>query len=259
MSVSLLLALAATPAQAESEIIFRANRPVLIFVDGRQTPLTSNLRMRAADLDPGVHEVEVKGVFGKTLYEGEIELNDWTLAYAEWNDGDLAVYRTEKLDKRRLRARQSPWADEPVEPEEGQDEVEPEVTETVESEGLSEEAPVAVPAPDEPAPVVEPAPVEQAAVVEPEVPLAVPAPEAGPPVPSEPEPAPPPVGEEPESTPGAILVDKTVASDVPRSAPAVTIQAREGVRFQLQHGDSALYVTVQDGAFVVDFPTGESD
>ncbi len=244
MSISLLLALAANPAQAESEILFRTSRPVMIYVDGRQAPLTSNLRMRAADLEPGSHEVTVKGMFGKTLYEGEIELEDWTVAHAEWSRGELEIRKTEKIDRKGARARRgSPWAD-----EEGNEPVLAEGVVIAEAppaeipveEPVEAPAEAAVPAVPEPEGVGE-SPAELTEVSEP--PLAVPVVEA------------PPVAMAPAEVEvvGAVLTGKP-------TAPATTrIFAREGMRLELNTGEASLIVIVQDGAFVLDFPEGEAE
>jgi hypothetical protein len=118
MSPLLLLALGST-ARAESIIEFKTSGPVAISVDGQQATMQGNLRQRVTGLAPGVHNLQVAGVFGKKLFEAEIELPDNTVTYAEWVKGEIRVLKTEWL--------------EPEEPEEVAAEAAPE--EPVEGEG----------------------------------------------------------------------------------------------------------------------------
>lgn len=110
----ILAALLAPSARAEAVIEFKTTGPVpvQIFVDGRQATLTGNLRQRVAGLEAGVHELRVSGMFGKTLYEAEIELPDDTLTTAAWDHGQIEVLSTEwlKEDEEEVAA-----AEEPVE------------------------------------------------------------------------------------------------------------------------------------------------
>jgi hypothetical protein len=103
-------ALCAPQAHAEAVIEFKTNGPVAILVDGQQATLMSNLRQRAAGLSAGVHQLEVSGMFGKKLYEAEIDLPDNTITYVAWERGEIKVLRTE-------------WLDEAAEAEEGETEV----------------------------------------------------------------------------------------------------------------------------------------
>ncbi len=91
------LSLFLSAARAESVIEFKTTSPVAIVVDGQQATLTSDLRQRVTGLEPGVHTLQVNGVFGKTLYEAEIDLPDHTLTTTEWARGDLKVVKTEWL------------------------------------------------------------------------------------------------------------------------------------------------------------------
>ena len=97
MFVALWLALTA-PASAEADIEFKTSAPVLIYVDGEAATLTGKLKQRVADLEPGTHAIKVTGVFGKTLYEAEIELPDDTITQAEWIGGELRVLSTDWRD-----------------------------------------------------------------------------------------------------------------------------------------------------------------
>ena len=85
------LGLLAPAAHAEAVIEFKTKSPVQISVDGRQATLQQNLRQRVAGLDPGVHELKVQSMFGKTLYEAEIEIPDNTLTTAAWERGNFVT------------------------------------------------------------------------------------------------------------------------------------------------------------------------
>jgi hypothetical protein len=85
------LAFLAKPALAEAEIQFQTASPVVVFVDGRQTPVLGGSRRRARGLYEGWHEVTIRGPFGKVLYEGEVDLDDGTITYAEWASGELRI------------------------------------------------------------------------------------------------------------------------------------------------------------------------
>src|SRR5262245_60458523 len=93
-----VILLAAMTARAESVIEFKTTGPVAIFVDGQQATLTSNLRQRVGGLNPGAHQLTVSGMFGKKLYEAEIELPDNTITYASWERGEIQVLKTEWLE-----------------------------------------------------------------------------------------------------------------------------------------------------------------
>jgi hypothetical protein len=154
--VSFLLPLFVTAAHAESALEFRTTTPVAIVVDGQQASITSNMRQRLGGLDAGVHQLQVNGVFGKTLYEAEIDLPDNTLTTAEWVRGELRVVKTEWLDAQ--------------DEEAAADEVVGEAPEVVEVEApvapVAEEVPEVVAAPAV-APIAVPteAPVAPAALV----------------------------------------------------------------------------------------------
>ena len=146
----ILALLAAPSAHASSDIEFKTSGPVLIYVDGQQATLNSKMRQRVSGLDAGTHEVRVTGVFGKTLYEADIDVPDNTMTWAEWERGELKVVRTEWLED--LEEEEEPEAEEEV-VEVDEPEPEPEPVEEVEAvvdvetppEIVEEEIPLAVP------------------------------------------------------------------------------------------------------------------
>jgi hypothetical protein len=138
---------------------------VLIYVDGQQAQLTSKLKQKVEDLEPGDHEIKVTGVFGKTLFEADISLPDNTITQAEWSGGELEVLSTDWLAEAEEEdedlVAEAPEA-EPVEEDPVADEV-----------VLADDAPLALPmdpALAEAPPAVEEPPVEEA--------IALPHPEA---------------------------------------------------------------------------------
>lgn len=94
----LAIALCASTAHAEAVIEFKTTAPVAILVDGQQATMMSNLRQRSTGLSAGVHQLEVSGMFGKKLYEAEIDLPDNTITFVSWEKGEIKVLRTEWLE-----------------------------------------------------------------------------------------------------------------------------------------------------------------
>lgn len=86
-------------SEAASDIEFKSSSPVSIYVDGQQASQPNPLKHRASALDPGVHQLKVVGMFGKTLYEAEIDLPDNTITYAAWERGEIKVLSTDWLPK----------------------------------------------------------------------------------------------------------------------------------------------------------------
>jgi len=154
---ALSIGLAAAPANAASDIEFKTSGPVLIFVDGEQATLTSKLKQRVAGLNAGAHEVTVQGVFGKTLYEAEINLPDGTLTQAEWSGRELRVLSTDWLpeqsdepDDDMVALEAEPPAEPPAEEppvEEAVPADEPVALEMDDPPILDDDAPLAVPQP----------------------------------------------------------------------------------------------------------------
>lgn len=95
----ILLGLLAPTSHAEAVIEFKTKAPVHISVGGRQATLQQNLRQRVAGLEAGVHALKVQSMFGKTLYEAEIELPDNTLTTAAWERGQITVLSTDWLEE----------------------------------------------------------------------------------------------------------------------------------------------------------------
>jgi len=63
-------------ALADSEIHFRTSWPVVVLVAGRRATPSSVMDVRAANIEPGTHHVEVQSVRRKTICEGEVEVAD---------------------------------------------------------------------------------------------------------------------------------------------------------------------------------------
>ena len=218
----ILLALLAPEARAEAVIEFKTSGPVpvQIFVDGRQATLTGNLRQRVAGLEPGVHELRVSGMFGKTLYEAEIDLPDDTITTAAWEHGQIKVLSTDWLER------------------------EEDAVAAVEAEAPADSA-VAEPAVGSAEAEVPAAPAPTVAEAVPEAPLAVP---AGPPI------------EQPPVTPVAVAPPVAEAVALPSlAAPrTLTISASDGMRIEVVHEGRKVTVVVEGDAFRIEDPSGLS-
>ncbi len=158
MLIPMLLALVA-PAEASSDIEFKTNGPVLIYVDGQQAQLTNKLKQKVEGLEAGDHEIKVTGVFGKTLYEADVSLPDGTITQAEWSGRELAILSTDWLaeaeddeeeeDELVAEAPEEEPVEEPVEEEEVEEIAEVELPLAVPVEEDTEQA-IALPRPEAP-------------------------------------------------------------------------------------------------------------
>lgn len=210
-------------ARAESVLDFKTTSPVAIWVDGQQAILTKDLHQRVGGLEPGVHTLQVNGVFGKTLYEAEIDLPDGTLTTTEWNRGELRVVKTEWLPKD-------------------------------EEARAGDEAPEVVDVAPPPVPVAEDLPVVP--VPPPAAPVAPPL-AAAPPV-AAPVAAPPlAVPREPAAAPPAAAPPAAATAMPPALRPrTLTVQATDGMTIDVVYQGRTLKVVVDGDAFRIEDPTG---
>lgn len=221
------------PSEAGAEIEFKSSSPVSIYVDGRQTTQPNPLRHKATDLDSGIHQLKVVGMFGKTLYEAEIDLPDNTITYAAWERGEIKVLSTDWLPKTEEVA--------DVADDTGADEEELEVVE------VPPPAPVETAETEVPAPAAEP---EAVAAVDPgpsaagttaAVAAGVAAGAA--------------LDEEPEAIP-------EVASPAAAAAPPVgrtlTLTAVDGMKVEIVHNGQKLVVAVAGDTFQIQDGSGLS-
>ncbi len=91
-----LAALLANDAEA-AQIEFRTTRPVAFFVDERPATLGRNLKALSHELEAGPHAIRVQSLFGKTLYETEVQIGADGLVEAEWH-GDGLLFSGPPLD-----------------------------------------------------------------------------------------------------------------------------------------------------------------
>jgi len=239
--LSIATLLLAPTAQAGSDIEFKTNGPVLVYVDGQQATLTSKMRLRVSGLEAGTHEVRVTGVFGKTLYEAEIDVPDNTMTWAEWERGELNVLKTDWLSADNSQASEEVAAV-PAEPA---------------------SSPIVVAPPLAPPVAVPPVATAPPPVAVPPV-AAAPPPVAAPPVAAAPPPvavppvaaAPPPVAAAPVVASAPTPVAAAVAS--PRApGQSLSVQARDGMQIELvlPNGER-LMVTVDGTKFRIQDQTG---
>lgn len=208
-------------SDAAADIEFKSSSPVSIYVDGRQASQPNPLRHKVNALDPGVHQLKVVGMFGKTLYEAEIDLPDNTITYASWERGEIKVLSTDWLPK----------GDEETvaaENDTGTDEEELQLVE------VPPPPPVEPPIPDAVA-AIDPAPAAAAATtaaVAAEVAAGVAIDEPTPPPPVAPAAAPP--------------------------SRTLTLTAADGMRIEIVHGGQTIAVVVDGNTFRIEDGSGLS-
>lgn len=211
----ILAMLASTPcAEAAAELQVRAAGPVVVLVDGRPTTVMSNLKMRAADLDPGLHEIRVATLFGRVLFEGDVELPDGRITHAEWANRELRIVGSTPLAGEREGIDDDPAVDPASDP-----------IASIASDA-TEDAAAAVadpaPTPGEPA----------EAVAADDVPLAIPVVDRE---------------EVEDEAPGAL-----VAIERPAAPRQVSVELREGMALDVRYGDAVVRLVVEEGALVLD-------
>lgn len=227
-SLPLIALLGAGAARAESVIEFKTNGPVSIMVDGQQATLQSSLKQRVTGLSAGVHQLEVSGMFGKKLYEAEIELPDNTITYAAWERGEIKVLKTEWLEQQPPEVAEAP-AEAPVE-----------------APALPVEAPAVAAAPEVPAaPAADPVP--DAGVAGAAGAVAA----AGPMVEELAIPG------DPDAFPVAdgMAVEAATALPVPKSR-TLTLEASDGMRIEVVHDGKKLVVVVEGDTFRIQDGSG---
>jgi len=234
---SLLVAMMGTTvADAMAELQFRATSPVLLYVDGRPAAMMGNLKMRARELAPGPHEIRVTGLFGKVLYQGEIDLPDGMITHTEWSDRQVKVIRAEKM-REPDPPKQGPWE----EPTDERLDDEPVATELIEEE-LADEIPSPA---EQPAPMMPIAPPPLATaqideVLEPVEDIEHPVVERLP---------------VPEPAPSHAMALPVGGAGLPAPMP-MSVVAQEGTVLEVSHDGVVVNLTVRDGAFVIEDGSG---
>lgn len=94
MTLLLLATLWTSPAEA-GEIVFKTTRPVSFLVDDRPATLGKRLVATSHWLEPGSHAVEVRSLFGKTLFSTEVVVGAEERLEAEWRGDGLIFARAE--------------------------------------------------------------------------------------------------------------------------------------------------------------------
>jgi hypothetical protein len=214
-------------SDAAADIEFKSSSPVSIYVDGRQASQPSPLKHRMSALDAGVHQLKVVGMFGKTLYEAEIDLPDNTITRASWERGEIKVVSTDWLPVAAGEA--TAGAEDTGADEEGQ---------AIEVVEVEEPAPVDAAETPEPAAdavaAVDPAPAAAAATTAAGVALAT-------------EPAVEPVAAAAATPPAAAPVARTLK-----------VQAADGMRIEVVYGGQKITLVANGGTIVVEDGTGLS-
>ncbi len=229
------LLVAAPTAEAYSNIVFNVSGPVAIFVDGEKATLTGKLQQTVTGLEPGTHRIRVAGVFGKTLFEADMEVPDNTMTWAEWDQGTLRVLRTEWLEEH---------SNEPA--DQDMSVAQPPIT--VEPPAQPAPAPAQAPVASTPAAPQTPTPTPATA------PVVAAAPAAAAPVAST---APTTITIDPDS---GVIAAAPMVEEAPATLGAepklLTVEATEGTMVEIKANGRSVYILVEGETFKVSDASG---
>jgi hypothetical protein len=107
-ALALFAASAATPAFAGGELQLKSSMPVLLVLDGETIGTVQPLEPMLIDIDAGVHNLQIRGMLGKTLYDRDLIFDDDTRTELVWQRKELRLGGVVQLD---------PDRDENAEPE----------------------------------------------------------------------------------------------------------------------------------------------
>jgi len=252
----------AQSSEAASDIEFKSSSPVSIYVDGQQASQPNPLKHKASALDPGVHQLKVVGMFGKTLYEAEIDLPDNTITYAAWERGEIKVLSTDWLPKTEEDATAEVEDDTGADEEEELEVVEvppPAPVEAAEAEAAEAEAPepMAADAGQDAVASVDPGPsgagaATTAAVAAGGVAAGMALDDANQPAATTTDSA---LTTDPA---GEALATTTTGTPAPAVGRTLKVQAQEGMRIEIVHGGQMIAVVVHANEFLIEDGTGFS-
>ena len=229
LAISMAL-LFGSSALAGSELQLKSNMPVVLVMDGESVGTIQPLEPLIIDIEPGVHNLQLRGMLGKDLYDRDLIFDDHTRTELVWQRKELRLGAVVKLDPNRV-----PEGD----AEEG-------------DLGFDSAERVAGAPVDDPAAE---APAAEAPVAANDAPPAAPAPMREAPA----APTPTPVAQAPQAPPVAAppVVKDVVAPSAPRSSGgSVVIEATPGMDLQVTHGSQKLRITVENGELVVEDANG---
>lgn len=224
----LALGLFTSTAFAGSELQLKSSMPVQLFVDNESVGTVQPIEPLRVDISDGVHNLTIKGLMGKELYNRDLIFDDDTRTELQWQRKELRLGQVVPLDPKR--------------PGRAVAETPPEVA-------------AAPPAPAAPAPVAA-APV--AAPPAPPAPVVAQAP-APPPAPQPVVVQQQPQQQQPQIVYVPVQQQPTYAATAPVAKAPVTagangsvvIQATENLDLQITHGTQLLRISVENGELVL--------
>jgi hypothetical protein len=217
-----------TTALASSELQLKSSMPVNLLIDGESVGTVQPLEPLRVDIADGVHNLKIKGLMGKELYNRDLIFDDNTRTELQWQRKELRLGQVVPLDPKRSTS----LPDTPAAP--------PVVAAAPAAPVVAEPAPpapvAAAPAPPAPAPVVVQAPA----------------------------PAPQVVMQQPQPQVVYVPVQQvaTHAATAPAArtaAPAngsMVIQATENLDLRITHGTQLLRISVENGELVLSDSSG---
>lgn len=218
----LALGLFTSTAFAGSELQLKSSMPVQLFVDGESVGTVQPIEPLRVDISDGVHNLTIKGLMGKELYNRDLIFDGDTRTELQWQRKELRLGQVVPLDPKRP----------------GQS--------TAEVPAAPPVAPVAA-APAPPAAPVPPAPVAPVVVAQ------APPPPAAPvqPVIVQQQPQ---IVYVPVQQPQPTYAATAPVAKPPMAASAngsVVIQATENLDLQITHGTQLLRISVENGELVL--------
>lgn len=221
----LTLGLLSSTAFAGSELQLKSSMPVNLHIDGESVGTVQPLEPLRIDIEAGVHNLQIKGLLGKELYDRDLIFDDNTRTELLWQRKELRLGAVVQLEA----APETPAA--PPAP--------PQAPQQVAQAPAPPAAPAPAPAAPTPPPAAPPAPPTPPAVAHAPAP---PAPVAAPPAPT------PPV-----ARPAPVVHAATAPAPAPAASPngSVVIQATENLDLQITHGTQLLRISVENGELVL--------
>jgi len=104
LSLGILSLALSTAALAGSELQLDSNMPVVLVLDGESAGTVQPLEPLLVDIDSGVHNLTIKGILGKELYNRDLIFDDDTRTELLWQRRELRLGQVVKLDPNRAPA-----------------------------------------------------------------------------------------------------------------------------------------------------------
>ena len=99
--LALTTATLSTSAMAASELQLESTSPVVLKIDGQSMGTVQPLEPLLIDITPGVHELAIEGVLGKSHYQRDLIFDDDTRTELVWQRKELRLGQVVTLDPNR--------------------------------------------------------------------------------------------------------------------------------------------------------------